>query len=31
MTDFAPDITLSRSLTDPGLFGHVFAGPSFWT
>jgi hypothetical protein len=26
-----PDITLSRALTDPGLFGNVFAGPSFWT
>jgi hypothetical protein len=28
---FAPDITLSKALTDPGLFGHVFAAPSFWT
>jgi hypothetical protein len=25
-----PDITLSRALTDAGLFGHVFAAPSFW-
>ncbi len=27
---FAPAITLTRALTDRGLFGHVFAAPSFW-
>src|SRR5262249_47305564 len=26
-----PDITLTRALTDPALFGKVFASPSFWT
>jgi hypothetical protein len=26
-----PDITLTRALTDPSLFGKVFASPSFWT
>ena len=26
-----PDITLARALTDPSLFGNVFASPSFWT
>jgi len=31
MTEFAPDISLSRSLTEPSLFGNVFAAPSFWT
>jgi hypothetical protein len=25
------DITLSRALTDPALFGKTFAAPSFWT
>jgi hypothetical protein len=28
---FAPDITLSRALAEPALFGGVFATPSFWT
>src|ERR1700737_4408883 len=27
----APAITLTRSLTDPDLFGKVFASSSFWT
>jgi hypothetical protein len=26
-----PDITLTCALTDPSLFGKVFASPSFWT
>jgi hypothetical protein len=26
-----PNITLSKALTDPALFGSVFAAPSFWT
>jgi len=26
-----PDITLTHALTDPSLFGKVFALPSFWT
>jgi hypothetical protein len=26
-----PEITLTRALTDPDLFGGTFAGPSFWT
>src|SRR5262249_40899408 len=26
-----PAITLSQALTDPALFGHTFAAPSFWT
>src|SRR5262245_57988871 len=26
-----PDITLTHALTDPSLFGKVFASPSFWT
>ena len=26
-----PDITLTHALTDPALFGKVFASPSFWT
>lgn len=28
---FEPAISLSRALTDPELFGNVFAAPSFWT
>jgi hypothetical protein len=28
---FAPDISLSRSLVEPKLFGSIFAAPSFWT
>jgi hypothetical protein len=28
---FATDITLSRSLVEPTLFGKIFAAPSFWT
>jgi hypothetical protein len=28
---FKPLITLSRALTEPALFGNVFASPSFWT
>ena len=28
---FKPLITLSRALTEPQLFGKVFASPSFWT
>jgi hypothetical protein len=31
MTDFRPDISLSRALTEPSLFGKVFAAASFWT
>jgi hypothetical protein len=26
-----PDISLSRALTDPALFGRTFSSPSFWT
>jgi hypothetical protein len=28
---FVPYITLSQTMTDPQLFGDVFAAPSFWT
>jgi len=28
---FVPSITLSQAMTDPQLFGDVFAAPSFWT
>jgi hypothetical protein len=31
MTEFSPDITLTRALAEPALFGKVFAAPSFWT
>ena len=33
MTDaaFAPDITLTRALAEPSLFGRTFSAPSFWT
>ena len=33
MTDaaFKPDITLTRALAEPSLFGKVFAASSFWT
>ena len=31
MTDFTPDITLSRALTQPNLFGGTFGASSFWT
>jgi hypothetical protein len=27
----APDITLTHVMSDPALFGKVFASPSFWT
>ena len=30
-TSFVPDITLTRALTEPSLFGKIFAAPSFWT
>jgi hypothetical protein len=26
-----PTVSLSQALTDPDLFGSVFASPSFWT
>ena len=26
-----PDVTLTRALSDPQLFGRVFSSPSFWT
>jgi hypothetical protein len=26
-----PDITLTHALTDPSLFGKMFASPTFWT
>jgi hypothetical protein len=31
MTDFQPDITLTRALAEPSLFGKTFSAPSFWT
>ena len=33
MTDaaFKPDITLTRALAEPSLFGRTFSAPSFWT
>jgi hypothetical protein len=31
MTEFQPDISLTRALAEPSLFGKVFAAPSFWT
>jgi hypothetical protein len=31
MTDFTLDITLSRALTQPNLFGGTFGASSFWT
>ena len=31
MSGFTPAITLTRAMTDPNLFGKVFAAPSFWT
>jgi hypothetical protein len=31
MTDFRPDVSLSRALTEPSLFGKTFSAHSFWT
>ena len=30
-TNFTPDITLTQALTEPSLFGKIFAAPSYWT
>ena len=31
MTSFVPDITLTKAMNDPALFGNTFSSPSFWT